>query len=356
MKIGILTFHRAHNYGAVLQCYALQEVLKSMGHNVSVIDYRQPYIEEIYKVIRPIYWLKNLIRLRKIALLYPIKTVQRLKRKKNFDNFQNKYLNCTTNSYKEIINLDFDLYIVGSDQLWNTKLTGGFDNVYWGNFKKKTNSKIVAYAMSTSLNNLKSIPINELLNSFKNFQFISTREYQIANYIKTIDSNIPVQIVLDPTLITNSNIWESILDHSLKDKKYILIYKARGDISLLKEKAKILSNKIHCEIIDLSCGTYTVQEFVSYFKYATYVITTSFHAVAFSLIFERPFYAICLNDGHDDRYVSLLRAIGAENRLVTPDFIPRYDIYSYDEISYKLGVLKKESINYLKKCINPISL
>ena len=113
------------------------------------------------------------------------------------------------------------------------------------------------------------------------------------------------------------------------------------------DKAKILAGKLHCEIIDMSGMTFTVEDFVSIIKYALYVITTSFHATAFSLIMETPCYAVRLGDGFDGRYVDLLREVGADAEIVDKDFEPVPFNVDFNVIKNMLYEYKKKSVNYL---------
>ena len=143
MKIGILTFHCAHNYGAVLQCYAMQEFLRSKGHDVEVINYRPNYLLKPYKIFnvkrfsskKPIRILKGLIL---EFLLFPV----RLKRFYGFENFINNKLILSKTVTKESIPSNYDIYIVGSDQIWNPKITKGFDEIYFCRFPFEKGKKV----------------------------------------------------------------------------------------------------------------------------------------------------------------------------------------------------------------------
>ena len=144
MKIGILTFHLAHNYGAVLQCYALQEVLGRMGHQVSIINYQQPYILEQFKPKR-LFGIRSFIKtlvnggIKDYIYRSTLPYIKRL----NFENYRKRFLKETAPCYTIKDIPYFDLYIIGSDQPWNPDLTGGPDLVYWGQFEKKERSKLV---------------------------------------------------------------------------------------------------------------------------------------------------------------------------------------------------------------------
>ena len=146
MKIGILTFHCAHNYGAVLQCYALQEVLKGMGHTVEVMDYRPSYLKAPYDIVsfRRIQ-SRNPIRLMKGMISEFLSLPERIIRHKGFDRFIKEQLCLSAPG----IPSDCDAYVMGSDQIWNPGITQGFDGVYFGYLPfPKGHRSYIAYAAS----------------------------------------------------------------------------------------------------------------------------------------------------------------------------------------------------------------
>lgn len=357
MKIGIITVHRAYNYGSVLQCYALQEYLKSLGHDVWVVDYRQPWTEAVYKPFSLYFIRKRISHPREIfnyIKKYNSRKYLALKRKTVFSSFMNRF-RLTKSCYNvDDIPQDFDVYIIGSDQLWSHTCFGGEDKVYLGFFNHKINTKIIGYALSSNTNSLNIFGKRRLSQIISNFDSLSVREDFIAGYIyENLGKDIPV--VLDPTLLTNTNLWDSLINDDWKDRNYIAIYQARnviGNPTYLKDKAQNFANRLKCEVIDLTPMTYSVEDFVSIIKYARYVLTTSFHATVFSLIMETPCYAIKLNDGFDGRYIDLLKSLGIENEIVDKDF----DTIEIEEIDFvfakqNLNKLKQASINFLKNSL-----
>ena len=126
MKIGLITFHRAINYGAVLQCYALQETLIKMGHKVEVIDYRQPMIEKAYKCIKWDWLAKKIIKFWKLPGYLKV-IFQNIKQRKRFLDFIYSYLNINNSHLDSVIQNGYDYYVIGSDQLFNIKITNGLD-------------------------------------------------------------------------------------------------------------------------------------------------------------------------------------------------------------------------------------
>ena len=150
MKIGILTFHCAHNYGAVLQCYAMQEFLRCKGHDVEVINYRPKYLLEPYKTFKVKRFLsKKPIRLSKGVIIEFILFPTRLKRFNGFEKFIKNRLSLSEKATCSSISPKYDVYIAGSDQIWNPKITHGFDSVFFADFPFiKNMKKYISYAAS----------------------------------------------------------------------------------------------------------------------------------------------------------------------------------------------------------------
>lgn len=158
-------------------------------------------------------------------------------------------------------------------------------------------------------------------------------------------------VTIDPVLLADASIWDTMIKDNWKHHQYIAIYQARPvsrNPKYLYNKAEILARQCHCKIVDLSNMTYSVEDFISAIKYARYVMTTSFHAVVFAMLMETPCYAIRLGDGLDVRYVDLLGKLGLEQELVDLDFIPvPFDI-DFGIAKKRLSTYRLESQDYLK--------
>lgn len=348
MKIGILTFSRTHNFGAILQCFALQQTLKDLGHEVLVIDYKQPYIESTN---RPFSW--SIFRDKLLSPMslfrYTKSIIHRLLSEKRFESFKKKFVSCTMPCTETTIPQDFEAYLIGSDQVWSIDCTSKYDLVFWGQFKRKRNTKLFSYAISTnmkSLNTIRESSWNKILNEFNNLSF---REKNTSDYIKH-RTNRNVSVNIDPTLLLERNAWNRILDSKIQDGKYILVYQVRripGKENTLNNYATQLASKMECKVVNLTYD-YSPQEFVSLFCYATYVITSSFHGSVFGLIFNKPMSVVCLGDGHDDRYVNLLKSVGAESALMKINEIFNEKTIDYELVNKKLDKLRMDSLLYLK--------
>ena len=342
LKVGILTFHRAHNYGAVLQCYALQEVLKSMGHEVWVVDYRQQFIEELYCTINSRIVFKLWCHPR--TLFNYLRTgVHRFRRKNNFNKFISTYLHIDKD-YKCTIQPNLDAYVIGSDQLWSMHCLGGDkDEVFLGVFEHNSQAKIIGYAISTNRQSLDVLQKEGLNEYLKKITDLSMREQFASDFIYQ-NNDYKTSVCLDPTILADTDIWDNLVDTKWENKKYVLLYLLRRPNGIdkqqrLYEKVQNLAMKIGCEVIDLSNVDYSVIDFVSLFKYAQYVVTTSFHGTVFSVLFNKPFYSIKLSDGHDDRVVNLLESLGLNECCIGLD-----DRLVVKEVSYSFANKKRNEL------------
>lgn len=363
MRVGILTFHCAHNYGAVLQCYALQETLKQMGHDVEVIDYRPQYLLTPYNIFNkhrilsknPILVIKHCIREMFILAV-------RLRRYNAFNKFIVDRLNLSHPIIKHDIPDSYDAYIMGSDQIWNYKITKGFDPTYFGYFDfQKGKKKYISYAASMETKLLDDRSTNFYLDALNNFDALSVRETRLAELLQPLTTK-KIETVLDPTLLADRGIWNRIaLQPSIK-RKYVLVYQVRYNKNTLRI-AHNIANQIDAIVIEITAYPTThfnknslqvssPEEFLGLVKHAACVVTTSFHGTAFSIIFNRPFYCIQLEDEGDTRAQSLLKSINLCDRMIKSNESPKFTKIDYnDEINKRIFQLRENSLNYLKNNI-----
>ena len=352
MTIGILTFHLAHNYGAVLQCYALQEVLSKMGHQVYVINYQQPYIIDQFKPKRLFgirSFLKTLVKgnvkdyFYKSALPY-IKDYK-------FKKFRNRFFRLTAACYTSKEIPDKDLYIIGSDQPWNPDLTGGPDLVYWGQFEKMERSKIVTYAMSGSIEAIGKVGWDNIRHYCKKFDYLSFRETVLADRFTSLLEKRCFNS-LDPTLLTTAQIWVPMLNYKWQKRKYVLLYHVGGPNEIIDSmtlKAKEIAEQESLELIDASKYLYSPSDFISLIKYAQYIVTASFHAMVFSIVFHKAFVVVKTGQASDIRFNNLLSILEIEKtNLKDIDDISIPVKPDYEKIDKRLEVMRKSSMDYLK--------
>lgn len=308
MKIGILTFHSALNYGAVLQAYASVHFLRSLGHDAYVIDHRNATIQQNYAVFR---WDKDRANKEGVAywIKFPVGALNRLGRYLAFRRFREKHLPLIPFSKAA----EMDVLFIGSDQVWNKKLTAGADPVYYGSAFPEVRK--IAWAASVGLSSIEEEDIRLIE---RNFSVISVREQALKNLI-------PGSILLsDPTMMLSADDWK-VMVQPVKGK-YILAYPMLHEEEVI-EKARYLAEEMHLELRVLSpgikLGSKWIQkaspdEFVSLFYNASYVVTSSFHGAVFTLLFKKPHLFI----HHDDpRYDTLLETDLSQARATAKAFI-----------------------------------
>lgn len=359
MKVGILTFHNAHNYGAVLQCFALQHYLKNIGHSVEIIDYRPEFYREQYQP----HTLVSCLRKNPWGMLKNIFYSYYLfnKRCKSFDDFINKKLNLSKEVAGSEIPKYYQAYIVGSDQIWNPAITNGFKDVYFCNFHfDKGISKYIAYAPSMELSKL-SLEENDFLKvNLKRMDALSVREQSLIPVLESL-SNKKVELVCDPTFLLDAEQWKSFIKQKSSKKPYVVLYQVRDDPAA-SELASRIASQINGEVVCLTARidknypvayqTASPLDFVNYIANAEYVVTTSFHGTAFSLIFNVPFYTLLLGDNFDSRSSSLLKMLGLEDRLVFPGNRVKIEPVDFTLCNEKVREFISKSKKYLERALN----
>lgn len=364
-KVGIITFHNAHNYGAVLQTYALQEKLNEMGYNTSIINYKCRQITRQYKPIK--YSRKNPIK--SIRMLYNSfrdYSINKL-RYDTFEKFINRKLNLTI-PFNNIKSLKrnypkFDCYITGSDQVWNMQIVGGLSDAYTLNFGD-TKINRVSYAASIGKSKLEENNKHEYKNKLCKINYFSVREDDAKKELEKIIEK-DIEVVLDPTLLLNKNEWDNKIDYIEKVKeKYILAYVVQEN----EEHKKIvnyLSKQTDLKVIHFNKeklydnelkNEYTANpfEFVNLIRNAEYVVTTSFHATVFSIIYNKKFFVIPhIKTG--SRISNLLSKLKINDRIYNSLEEFKNVDYNFEtnfqKVEERLKIEKEKSIKFLKEAI-----
>ena len=359
MRIGILTFHCAHNYGAVLQCYALQEFLKGVGHEVYVIDYRPSYLINRYSTFACRYWIgKDARKTMAKWLTEPYLFFIRKKRHRLLESFVENKLHLFPFSS----NCDFfDVVILGSDQIWSPKLTGKkHDEVYFG---KGFNSRKIAYAVSNRSISLNSDEIEFYKSHLKGLDFIGVRESTLQKLLQPI-SDKPIFLNIDPTLLSDKGWTDSLRLEKPVKGAYVLLY----EVSRHPENRKVAmeyagnNNSSFVELTGMLSLSYrhrknldqtaSPEKFLSYLKYADCIFTTSFHGTSLSILFEKNFYYIKQNTSADIRIESLLEVLDLKERIIDKGIVPhKYKSIDYSLVREKLALFRKESVQYLVRAL-----
>lgn len=359
MKIGILTFHCAHNYGAVLQAYALQKYLIGLGHNVEIINIIPSFLQGYSKnawlkciaIRHPYISLKNLYNESKIFKM-------RKKRWQAFDSFINNELYLSKE--QNIIPDKYDVYIVGSDQVWNSKITKGLFPPYFCCFPFSKGKRVyLSYAASMESMQLSNSEKEQYSHLLKNFDYIGVREKELINIIAPLTEK-KVYHTIDPTLLLDNNTWNNLASSPIVKGKYVLLYRVWNDLNS-RNIANSWAKENGAKVIELVSWldpktnnnlfqAASPLQFVTLFKYADYVITDSFHGTSFSIIFKKDFYFIKVNDSQN-RSESLLSSLCISDRIINKEDRPIFNHINYAKVMDKLAALKCESQQYLQKAL-----
>lgn len=364
-KIGILTTYFASNYGAMLQPFALKRVLENKGFDVEMIRYKQ---RDVYEFYNP-FFLPKYLKLDGLVgnlFYFPQLAIRELK----FRKFCKKYINHQSGFEKQIPE-DKDYYFIGSDQLWRTFGTDEhFDSVYLGYFDSKEGAKKVAYAVSGDHISFSEHTRKVFIDGLHNFDFISVREQNKADHFKEISGINEIDVVLDPTLLAEPEIFNELETiNPLPNKKYVLFYCIRNCAHFLP-KAYDYAQEKGADLLILSEGisrglysfarshsnthympTVGEESFLGAMKNAIAIFTPSFHGTAFSLINHKNVYQLLLDDGKDARASELLCSLGITNRSIrVNDSIDETPI-DYEEAERRLKLRRDHSINFINKAL-----
>lgn len=336
MKIGIITLPLHTNYGGILQAYALQTVLEQMGHSVDVLNKERK--RHISPLKLPIKVAKRFIKkyvLHKKAFLfeehYYNKTYPIIS--KYTQPFIDKYIHSRiVNDLTVIKEGEYDALIVGSDQIWRPSYYPNIENAYFSFAKNWKQVKRIAYAPSFGTDSWKYTPqqtgyCKELI---KKFDLVTVRENDaVALCEKYLDAK--ATHVLDPTMLLDVNDYEAIItgsDNICPQQPILLSYvldasaRTTSIIQQLSKAKRLTPFYVSSKVEDFYAPLNEriqkpVEQWLNGFKHADFVITDSFHACVFSIIFNKPFVVLGNKDRGMSRFTSLLNLFGLENRLVT---------------------------------------
>lgn len=366
MKTAIMTWFQYYNYGTALQVTALSNILKELGHEPYVINYKtsgqttvipnnsiKNYTQKLYKRI------KNLF----------IKSYASTYRTQKFEDFFKHNLNftdyCKTQSDLEKLSSDFDSFICGSDQIWAPNC---FDPHYFLDFIYDENIKI-AYAPSVGLPSIDDRYIRDNIKKLTSkIKYISTREQSGSELISKL-INKQVRTVLDPTLLLNSDYWQRIANNDntkiSESKPYILVYML-GNNNKHWKQIKSISQTLQMELKIIPVFEHDTKrkgciqepigpsEFIQLINNCSYICTDSFHGLAFAINFNKNF---CIFErfkntdtiNQNSRIYNLLNLLGLNSRIFKST--SNNNVYSnidYKIVDQKLDILRQDSISFLK--------
>lgn len=353
MKIATLTFHRALNYGAILQCYSLQKTIKDLGYESEVLDYDCRMISKDYKLLST----DSLPKFIKSLLFLPVF----YRKKQNYNRFIKRFISVSKEvSYNELANVssDYAAFITGSDQVWNYKLTGS-DSKYFLDFVPEQKKRL-SYAASFGIREIPKHLMKFYQRYINGMGHISVREQTAAELVGNICGR-KAEVVLDPVFLQRAEDWQRLMSENT-EKNYIFVYMP-GKNTL--KAARLLARTKKLKIIYCAYG-YSLRnmrenigdmrlslgpdEFLTLLNGADYVLTGSFHATAFSLIFHKEFF-VEVPENVGSRITDLLNIFGLEKRILNSELLPENCSTDWLKVSEKMDKLRKSSLMSLQKSI-----
>lgn len=361
MKIGIVTQSLQSNYGGILQNYALQQTLKSLGHEPITINY--------YHQISLYRWLGSTVR---SVLFYFSKKKRRpfAKFEETYTGYRKKIIECfldkhikltkcvSTYAPNIIIRYDLDVVIAGSDQIWRPCYNHNIEDMYL-RFVRRNGVKKIAYAASFGTDEWE----------YTNEQTTRCKKYaQMLNAISVREKSgvdlcgkflgVDAIAVLDPTLLLDKDYYERLCDDIPKASTPIIsayILDMNEDklriINLIAEKYSALSHVFHA---DGDSESVSVERWLAMFRDAKYVITDSFHGTVFSIIFQKPFLCLGNSSRGMARFQSLLSLFGLEDRLVDISELTGWEEkeIDWDTVSTILEQEREKSLTFITRALH----
>lgn len=374
MNIGILTLPLHTNYGGILQAYALQAVLERMGHDVLVIQ--RPWRKQIVWWKFPLQIVNRCIYRfvfgRKVTLFSELKwNKNQAVIERNTQEFIDKYIH--TYHIKQISDIkerDFDAIAVGSDQIWRPmyyRLHYKYIEDAFLSFTKKWSLKRIAYAPSfgTDAWEYSKVETQECGNLLQKFDAVSVREKSGVGLCENYLGRKDVQWVLDPTMLLNREDYESLIPQNVKAPGDLMCYvlDANDEINnLISQIAQENDINVFQAASDVDNVTLPierrvqppVESWLAGFRDAKLVITDSFHACVFSILFHKPFIVIGNKNRGYSRFESLLKLFGLGDRLIenASQFNQSMLNPLSEEVYKKLDDFRSTSTDFLTKALN----
>lgn len=343
MRILIITIHNIHNFGSVFQAYALNKYLSECGYDTKIIDYSPKYFRRKK--------LKTLI-----GQLINLKDYMR--RKHKYSKFIKNNMNLSDERYLSFQQLQkrppkADLYIAGGDQLWNSYHDSGRDPAFKLLF---SNGIKISYGTSMGRDNFTNEELLNLKNDLTSFKFVSVRELSSVNLLKSVGMDNVTQVA-DPVMLLNTSEYDNFISKPPIDK-YMFIYLVQSSelldktIDYISKRLGLkvvlyagLSKKCKCDYFLKDLGP---DEVLSYIKNADFVLSASFHATLFSILYHKQFATLLPDKNTNDRIEDLLSWTNLKQRIIRDEnylnnqIIEDIDYYNtYDKIEKMIDVSKK---------------
>lgn len=344
MKVGILTHPQHINYGGILQCFALATYLRMLGHEPIVIRREQNKSNVIKRILRSVLKFLGFKRYRQVISDRAVNIRPFVE--KNINRTQAINSNLLMNNV--CVQYDLDAVLVGSDQVWRRDFANDYGWNYFLDFVPQHIIK-ASYAASFGLStwdytNNEGQKIKELLKSFKN---VSVREKEAVDLCKD-HLGVDAEVLIDPTMLLNASIYGKYSSDRLIQDDYVFVYWL-GDLNdISKDISEYRSLGYTVKVVTLR-GEHVVdsiEDWLSYIKYAKIILTDSFHGCVFSMIFHKQFVAYCNQSGGYGRIQSLFENMGISEKLDNPQMGVDYAL-----VDSHMEKLRVKATNYLNKVL-----
>lgn len=362
MKIRIITCHNVYNYGAALQAVSLQRYLSRYSDDCRIIDYLPGYLTDRYRFSYIDSRFKKNVITKMVYFVAKLPgKIHFLRRQAKFARFNKSYLKTTPKVYHNVEQLredDFSdtLIICGSDQIWNTSFCNGNDPAFFADFSNLAMK--ASYAASIALPTIPQEKKEWFQRELADFMAVSVREKSAKEALTELGIE-NVITCLDPVFLTDSNEWIEHFNLVKRNEKYLLVYvfelpeeQARHIIELSKQlNLPIYSvNSTKCKWAQKNYDISDPKDFLELVYSATYVVTNSFHGMAFSLLFQKKFIALSRN-GLNSRLKDLLDDLELSDRMALEHFGYIENPIDYEKVMQKLNELKMCSTQYLEAVV-----
>ncbi len=361
MKIAVITLHRVFNYGSILQTYATQKILEKLGNEVEIIDYitEQRTNKRLFFSVPE--KLKNSF-IKKYVFLF-FRSISIIIRKYTFGSFMKKYINLTKEKYISIKDLKenppkANVYIVGSDQVWNSKYNEGIDEGFFLRFV--SNVPKISFSSSFGKKKLDDWEIEKTQKYLSEFKNLSVREDSAVKIIENLGMN--AECIIDPTLQLTKSDWEKLASNRLIKDKYILLMLLYGEDNGATEYARKLADQKGMKLVKISWETKkptdidilmthrSPQDFLSLFLNAECIVTNSFHGLAFSINLNKEFMIFPRNE-FNSRIENLLQLTGLTNRMIVDKNKFEFESINYEKVNKIIDKERIKAENFLIKAL-----
>jgi len=361
MKVITTTVFRSFNYGAVLQAYALHKKINDMGIDCEILNYRPVKSELRFKnVFQRGSSFKELIY-NLLGLLKYFESRRKIDAANSFLN-RNLKLSKEYNVYSDLLKSppSADVFLCGSDQIWNPKIHNGLSPIYFLDFIKDKKIIKASFAASVGENSIEEKYKNQIKKYLDTFKHVSVREEKAKEILSFTSKDI--KVVADPVFLLNKNEWLKLIPKNKIKKKYILCYFLYQP-KFLNSVVKKIKKETGYQVISVSLASYSKiyndilirdvgpDGFLSLLANAEIVITSSFHGTALSILMEKEFYSVA-SPTRGSRITNILEKVGLENRAIHDENFNLNNSINYKIVTPKVEILRKNSLDYLDNVLS----